>query len=95
MLGDGSGDEADDMFQMLVEEDHVNDDALSDEYEEKETKTLLGGSQKKQASINFYSYEFERIMKGKKGAELIKYLSDQPLTSPLFESSTVQAYMDA
>lgn len=34
-------------------------------------------------------------MKGKKGADLIKYLSEQPLQSPLFESPTVHAYLDA
>jgi hypothetical protein len=47
---------------------------------EKEKKGGLfqgGGSSstEKQASINMYSYEFESIMKGKKGDQLIKYLS--------------------
>ena len=31
---------------------------------------------KKQASINFYSYEFEKIIKGKKGDQLTRYLSE-------------------
>ena len=71
-----------------------NDDALSEEggYDDaiKEAK-----SKKKKASINFYSYEFDHIIKGKKGAQLIEYISKQPLNSPLFESPTVQAYLDA
>jgi hypothetical protein len=86
-------EEDDDEFFQLLDEDLENDDALSDEYEEKSKKAL--GTKSKQASINFYSYEFESIMKGKKGAELIKYLSDQPLQSSLFESPTVHAYLDA
>jgi hypothetical protein len=49
---------------------------------------------KKQASIDFYSYEFENIIKGKKGDKLTRYLANLPLTSPLFESTTIQAFMD-
>lgn len=95
--------ESDEDYQMQ-DEILENDDALSDEYQEKEEennllkglKQLSGeGRQEKQASINMYSYEFESIMRGKKGDHLIKYLSDQPLNSPLFENPTVHAYLDS
>ena len=85
-----------DQYQ-LNDDFYDNDDALSDEYSEKDQSKnfITGQSNEKQASINFYSYEFESIIKGKKGNSLIKFLSEQPLDSPLFESSTMQAYMDA
>jgi hypothetical protein len=37
----------------------------------------LQGKEKKtnKASINFYSYEFDRIIKGDRGEQLIRYLS--------------------
>ena len=67
---------------------YENDDALSEEggYDE---VIKEGRSKKKKASINFYSYEFDHIIKGKKGEQLIDYISKQPLNSPLFESPTV------
>jgi hypothetical protein len=78
-------DEDDEVYQ-LRDDQLENDDALSEDYEEPVIKSKFGSmnSKKKQASINFYSYEFEKIMKGKKGEKLIKYLSDQHLDSPLF-----------
>ena len=71
-----------------------NDDALSDEgvYDDSIQEAR---SKRKKASINFYSYEFDHIIKGKRGAQMIEYISKQPLSSPLFESPTVHAYLDA
>jgi replication fork clamp-binding protein CrfC len=46
-----------------------NDDALSDEDIKEDKMTLTKkNQQKKKASINFYSYEFDHIIKGRKGA---------------------------
>ena len=58
-----------------------NDNALSGDEQEVKKKddffSLLNSSKEKnkKASINFYSYEFDHILKGDKGMELIKYLS--------------------
>lgn len=73
--------------EVIDGEDRKIDDALSDEYNEH-----TGGrfaTKKKQASIDFYSYEFDRLIKKKKGDQLTRYLAEQPLTSPVFESTTI------
>jgi hypothetical protein len=64
--GDGIGDEMDAMGSRN-DVGFDNDDALSDE-DAIEESTKEKKSQKKKASINFYSYEFDHIIKGKKGA---------------------------
>lgn len=86
-----SDEEEDDEF--LNDEDRNTDDALSDEYDEHKGKGRFS-SKKKQASIDFYSYEFEHLIKGKKGDQLTRYLAELPLTSSVFESTTIQAFMD-
>ena len=88
-------DEDDDDDDFQIHHEGENDDALSDGYVEDTSSGMFKGGKEKQASINFYSYEFERIIKGDKGEQLIKYLSNQPLSSPLFESPTVHAYLDS
>ena len=95
-------DEDSGTFQEMVDEMKENDKALSDDDEDIDNKEKLFGAldafkdkKTKQASINFYSYEFERFIKGTRAEQLVKYLSNQSLNSPLFESPTVQAYLDS
>lgn len=80
-----SDDEEDN--EVLDGKDQHIDDALSDEYDEHKGGRFA--TKKKQASIDFYSYEFEHLIKGSKGDQLTRYLAEQPLTSPVFESTTI------
>lgn len=54
----------------------------------------LDNKKKKKFHIDIYSYDFEKLIKGRKGEIITKYLAELPLTSPIFESTTIQAYMD-
>ncbi len=90
-----------DKLAKILEGAEYTEDAISEDDNKKEdeeqddffTQFLisinLNKSKGKKSLVNFTSYDFKDIIRGKKAAKLIKFLSDLPLESPIFELTPI------
>ena len=81
----------------IVDEQIVEDECSDVEKDKPPKKSLVArglGLMKRQASIDYYSYDFEKLIKGKRADMLTKYLASLSHSSPLFENQTIQAYIE-
>lgn len=83
----------------FIRRKEADDSAVEDENSDVENdkppkESLYLGIKKKQASIDYYSYDFDKIIKGERANKLTKYLASLSHSSPLFENQTIQAYIE-
>jgi hypothetical protein len=71
-----------------------NEEILSDS-ENYNPKKGTFKKNKKETSIDFYTYDFGDLLKGSAGKKFVKFISRQPITSPMLENKTVHAFLDA
>jgi hypothetical protein len=78
----------------------IIDNELSDTENDKPPSSVLGIKKKKllrqtESAIDYYTYEFDKLLVGKRADQLTKYLAFLPHSSPLFENKTIQAYINS